>query len=183
MVKVAANYSVWHLAHLYFGENEGDGFLQIDAGERYYFGISGKYLTSEHSRPEMGAFSGDRFDHMVEQYVGEVAYFSNALAEEQRTSVTNSLMTKWGVARCAWKDLGASGDFTNGQLGHTSSVVSSLDVCKSLCERSSSCSVIHFCDAGSGSRYGECWMAEQAREVAYPAGCSEVKNYERVCDI
>jgi surface protein len=71
MVKVAANYSVWHLAHLYFGENEGDGFLQLDAGERYYFGISGKYLTSEHSRPEMGAFSGDRFDHMVEQYVGK----------------------------------------------------------------------------------------------------------------
>ena len=97
MVKVSANYSTWHLAHLYFGESESDGFLQVDSGEKHYFGISGKYVTSTHSRPEIGAFSGDSFDHMVEQYVGEVAYFSGALSEEQRTDVTKALMAKWGL--------------------------------------------------------------------------------------
>ena len=97
MVKVAMNYSTWHLAHLYFGEGETDGFLALDSGERHSFGIAGKYLTSSHSRPEMGAFSGDRFDHMVESYVGEVAYFSSALTEEERTAVTSGLMKKWGL--------------------------------------------------------------------------------------
>ena len=179
MVKVAAEYSSWHLAHLYFGENDNDGFLQIDSGERHYFGISGKYRTSSHSRPEMGAFSGDSFDHMVEQYVGEVAYFSAALSEERRTDVTNALMTKWNLP-CSWKDLGGVGDFTVGQPGHTVSVVGSLAECKSLCE-TRTCKVIHFCDAGSGSRQGECWMADQTSEVANSAGCADVKNYERTC--
>lgn len=179
MVKVAADYSSWHLAHLYFGENDDDGFLQIDSGERHYFGISGKYVTSTHSRPEMGAFSGDRFDHMVEQYVGEVAYFSSALSEDDRTDVTNALMTKWNL-QCSWKDLGGVGDFTVGQPGHTVSIVGSLAECKSLCE-TRTCKVIHFCDAGSGSRQGECWMADQTSEVANSAGCADVKNYERTC--
>ena len=116
---------------------------------------------------------------LFKQYVGEVAYFSSALTEEQRNDVRNTLLNKWDI-KCAWKDLGNTGDFTKNQPGHAGAVVGSLAECKSLCE-SSSCSVIHFCDTGSGSRYGECYTAEQPLGDAYSAGCSAVKNYARVC--
>ena len=84
-------------------------------------------------------------------------------------------------------DLPPSGDYNKyyntGRfaISGSGSVVASFEACKQLCVDDPNCTVIHYCDAGSGARAGECYAAPlKRRSLPAQAGCDDVKNAERV---
>jgi len=93
MGKVEANYNMWHVADVYYGDS--DGFLKIDNDENAYtsFSINNKYNVESMSEPRVGGVNSDT-GHM-HGYVGEVLYFNQKLSAADRERAMSYMMGKW----------------------------------------------------------------------------------------
>ena len=122
IVEQEASYDEWHVANLYFGNN--DAFLIVDGDEskKNTFGIAGRYGTSSLTNVLIGFYPST--DHYVNAYVGEVMYFNSKLSNSDRSMVTSYLMSKWGIS--------SSGNTTctESSIGESVSVISELQSLK-----------------------------------------------------
>jgi hypothetical protein len=93
MGKVEANYNMWHVADVYYGNS--DGFLKIDNDENTYtsFSINNNYKVESMSEPRIGGVNSDT-GHM-HGYVGEVLYFNQKLSADDRERAMSYMMGKW----------------------------------------------------------------------------------------
>jgi hypothetical protein len=118
IVEQPAPYDDWHIANLYFGNN--DAFLIVDGDEskKNTFGIAGRYGTSSLTNVLIGFYPAT--DHYIDAYVGEVMYFNSKLSDSDRSMVTSYLMSKWGIS--------SSGNTTctESSIGESVSVISEL---------------------------------------------------------
>ena len=113
-----ASYDEWHVANLYFGNN--DAFLIVDGDEskKNTFGIAGRYGTSSLTNVLIGFYPST--DHYVNAYVGEVMYFNSKLSNSDRSMVTSYLMSKWGISSSE------NTTCTESSIGESVSVISEL---------------------------------------------------------
>ena len=68
-------------------------------------------------------------------------------------------------------------DFLN--IGSDDSQVS-LSACKNLCVSSEECVAVHYCETGSGSSTGECWMGRNWTKFGVTPTCSNTSDAKRV---
>jgi len=93
MGTVEADFDMWHVADVYYGNT--DGFLNIDNDPSLNksFSISGRYDVDAMSEPHIGGVNVDS-EHM-HGLVGEVLYFNQRLSPTERESVMAYMMEKW----------------------------------------------------------------------------------------
>ena len=122
IVEQEASYDEWHVANLYFGNN--DAFLIVDGDEskKNTFGIAGRYGTSSLTNVLIGFYPST--DHYVNAYVGEVMYFNSKLSNSDRSMVTSYLMSKWGISSSE------NTTCTESSIGESVSVISELQSLK-----------------------------------------------------
>ena len=118
IVEQEASYDEWHVANLYFGDNNAFLIVDGDESKKNTFGIAGRYGTSSLTNVLIGFYPST--DHYVNAYVGEVMYFNSKLSNSDRSMVTSYLMSKWGIS--------SSGNTTctESSIDKSTSVVSQL---------------------------------------------------------
>tara|TARA_B100000519_G_C14245358_1_gene439588 strand:- start:91 stop:1608 length:1518 start_codon:yes stop_codon:yes gene_type:complete len=118
IVEQEASYDEWHVANIYFGNN--DAFLIVDGDEskKNTFGIAGRYGTSSLTNVLIGFYPAT--DHYIDAYVGEVMYFNSKLSDSDRSMVTSYLMSKWGISSSE------NTTCTESSIGESVSVISEL---------------------------------------------------------
>jgi hypothetical protein len=145
---VYAEYTKWHVANFFFGENAPDGFLIIDGdhSSKATFGISGKYSSQSLTGVSVIGWAGAG-GHYDEQYVGEVLMFGEKLTDEERATVTTQLMNKWVDE--VGNTCDASAAPTNGGAGDCTSTLASGSTCQPTCNAGYTVSGASTCSAGT----------------------------------
>ena len=96
IVEQEASYDEWHVANIYFGNNDAFLIVDGDKSKMNTFGIAGKYIASSLTNVLIGFYPWT--GHYVNTYVGEVMYFNSKLSDSDRSMVTSYLMSKWGIS-------------------------------------------------------------------------------------
>ncbi len=146
MTSVYAEYTKWHVADFFFGENAAEGFLIIDGDQssKATFGISGKYVSQSVTGVSIIGWAGAG-GHYDEQYVGEVLMFDEKLTDEERETVTTELMNKWvNSSTCD-----ASAPPANGGAGDCTNSLASGSTCQPTCNSGYTVSGTSSCSAGT----------------------------------